>query len=65
MSNLDSTALDIRQELSNRIREVVNSNQECFIANWILKHPDADMDKIMLCHGFKGNCYQFWVEEKD
>ena len=54
---------DIRTEISNRIREAVNSNQECFIAHWLLQNPDADLSKIRLCHGFKGNCYTFWIEE--
>ena len=54
---------DIRTEISNRIRATVNSNQECFIANWLLQNQDSDLSKIRLCHGFKGNYYQFWVEQ--
>lgn len=63
-ASLDRTASDIRDELTNRIREAVNSNQECFIAHWLLQNPDADLTNITLCHGFKGNSYTFWVEEK-
>lgn len=61
--SLDRTASDIRDELTNRIREAVNSNQECFIAYWLLQNPDADFSKLRLCHGFKGNYYEFWVSE--
>ena len=63
--SLDRTASDIRDELTTRIREAVNSNQECFIAHWLLQNPDADLSKLMLCHGFKGNYYTFWIQEKD
>ena len=62
--SLDRTASDIRDELTNRIREAVNSNQECFIAHWLKQHPDADLANITLCHGFKDNAYTFWVELK-
>lgn len=61
--SLDRTASDIRDELTNRIREAVNSNQECFIAYWLKQHPTADLSKVRLNHGFKGNYYEFWVEE--
>lgn len=61
--SLDRTASDIRDELTNRIREAVNSNQECFIAHWLLQNPTADLSKVRLNHGFKGSCYEFWVEE--
>ena len=63
--SLDRTASDIRDELTNRIREAANSNQECFIAHWIKQNPDADLSKIKLCHGFKGNYYTFWIEHKE
>lgn len=55
---------DIRTEISNRIREAVNSNSECFIANWLLQNPDTDLSKIRLCHGFKGDHYEFWINEE-
>lgn len=63
--SLDRTASDIREELANRIREAVNSNQECFIAHWLLQNPNADLANITLCHGFEGNSYTFWVQEKE
>lgn len=63
--SLDRTASGIRDELTKRIREAVNSNQECFIAHWLLQHPDADLSKLVLCHGFKDNVYTFWVQEKE
>ena len=63
--SLDRTASQIRDELTNRIREAVNSNQECFIAHWLLQHPDAELSKLMLCHGFVGNTYSFWIQEKE
>jgi len=62
--SLDRTASEIRDELTDRIRQAVNSNQECFIAHWLKHHPDADLSKLMLCHGFVGNNYSFWVEDK-
>lgn len=62
--SLDRTASGIRNELTKHIREAVNSNQECFIAHWLKQHPDADLSNITLCHGFEGNSYKFWVEEK-
>lgn len=65
MNDLDRTASDIRDELTNRIREAVNSNQECFIAHWLLQNPDAELSKLRLCHGFKGNYYEFWIECKE
>lgn len=61
---LDRTASHIRDELTIRIREAVNSNQECFIAYWLLQNPDADLSNLMLCHGIVGNNYSFWVEDK-
>lgn len=60
----EDIAKDIRDELTNRIREAVNSNQDCYIAHWLLQNPNADLSKIRLCHGFKGKCYEFWVEEQ-
>jgi len=63
--SLDIAASDIRTELSRKIQEVVNSNQESFIAHWIKQHPDTDFSTIRLCHSFRGNYYQFWIEEKD
>lgn len=63
--SLDRTASNIRDELRNRIQEAVNSNQECFIANWLLQNPVADLSKIRLCHGFKGNHYEFWISETE
>lgn len=54
MTDLDRAALHIRDELTNRIREAVNSNQECFIAHWFLQNPNADLSKVRLNHGFKG-----------
>jgi len=56
---------DVRTNLVNHIREFVNINQECFIIKYLEQHPNADMDKIMLVHGFKDNNYTFWVEEKE
>lgn len=63
MNELDRTASDIRDELTNRIREAVNSNQECFIAHWLLQNPDTDLSRVRLNHGFKENYYEFWVSE--
>lgn len=37
--------------------------QECFLAHWLIKNPDADLSKVRLNHGFKGDCYEFWVSE--
>jgi len=54
---------DIRAEITKRVMNAVNSNQECFIAHWLIQNPNADLSKIRLCHGFKGNYYQFWIEE--
>lgn len=54
---------DIRTEITNLIRQAANSNQECFIAHWLFENPDADLSKIRLCHGFKGDHYQFWVQD--
>lgn len=62
--DLDRIASQIRDELTNKIRETVNGNQELFIAHWIKQHPDADLSNITLCHGFKDNSYKFWVDEK-
>lgn len=62
---LDRTASAIRDELTERIHEVVNSNQECFIAHWLLQNPNADLSKVRLNHGFKGGYYEFWVSEDD
>ena len=56
---------DIRAELTSRIRDAVNANQECFIAHWLLQNPDVGLSKIRLCHGFKGNHYQFWMSEEE
>lgn len=61
--SLDRAASNIRDELASRIRKAVNSNQECFIAHWLLQNPDADLSKLRLCHGFKGDYYEFWVSE--
>ena len=63
--SLDRTASQIRDELTDRIREAVNSNQECFIAHWLVQNPGADLSKLMLCHGFVGNNYSFWIQEKE
>lgn len=62
--SLDHAAAHIRDGLTNRIREAVNSNQECFIAHWLLQNPNVDLSKVMLCHGFIENNYSFWVEDK-
>lgn len=56
---------DIRTELTNRIREAVNKNQDTFLAHWLLQRPEADLSKLRLCHGFKGSYYQFWIEEQE
>lgn len=61
--SLDRTASDIRDEIAKRIREAVNSNQECFIAHWLLQNPSTDLSKVRLNHGFKGDHYQFWISE--
>lgn len=61
--SLDRTASDIRDELTNRIRGAVSSNKECFIAHWLLQNPNANLSNLRLCHGFKGNYYEFWVSE--
>lgn len=63
--SLDRTASNIRDEIAKRIREAVTSNQECFIAHWLLQNPTADLSKVRLNHGFKGDCYEFWVSEDD
>lgn len=56
---------NIRTEITNRIREAVNKNQDTFLAHWLLQNPAADLSKLRLCHGFKGNYYQFWIEEQE
>lgn len=56
---------DIRTELSNRIHEAVNKNQDTFLANWLLQNPCADLSKVRLCHGFRGNYYEFWITHED
>lgn len=61
--SLDRTASDIRDELTDRIRKAVNSNQECFMAYWLIQNPDAQLSNLRLWHGFKGNYYEFWITE--
>lgn len=56
---------DIRYEIVKRVQEAINSNQECFIANWLVQNPNADLSTLRLCHGFKGNYYEFWITETE
>lgn len=56
---------DVRIEITARIHEAVNKNQDTFLAHWLLQNSDVDLSKVRLCHGFKGDYYQFWVEEHD
>lgn len=56
---------EVRTELTHRIREAVNKNQDTFLAHWLLQNPDVDLSKVRLNHGFKGNCYEFWISEDD
>lgn len=63
--SLDRTASQIRNELSSKIREAIAENQEVFIAVWLKQNPDVDISKVVMCHGFKGDYYTFWVQEKE
>lgn len=56
---------DIRSTLVNRIRDAVNANQECFVAQFILQNPDVNLKHMKLCYGFKGDHYKFWIEWKE
>ena len=54
---------DIRIEITNRVRETVNKNQDTFLANWLIQNPSVDLSKVRLCHGFQETHYQFWVQD--
>lgn len=60
----DKIAKDIRDELCTRIQEAVVKNQECFVAEWLKKNPDADPFDYVLMHGFKDDKYTFFIARK-
>lgn len=56
---------DIRSLIANKIRGTIHANQECFIAQFILQNPEVNLKHMKLCHGFKGDFYEFWIEFKE
>lgn len=44
---------------------IINANEECFIAQWVLQNQDKKIDDYVLCYSYRGAAMKFWLEEKE
>lgn len=54
--------------IAQKAMYTIMQNQECFVAQWILQNPDADMSKCVMYHQPDSNSdgqFKFWIEFKE
>ena len=44
---------------------IINANEECFIAQWVMQNQDKNIDDYVLCYSYRGEAMKFWLEEKE
>ena len=44
-------------------REIISTNEECFIAQWVLQNQDKKIDDYTMCYQYCGDVIKFWMEE--
>ena len=44
---------------------VIDTNRECFIAQWVLQNQDKKIDDYVLCYSYRGEVMKFWLERKE
>jgi len=43
---------------------VIDTNRECFMAQWVLQNQDKKIDDYTMCYQYCGDVIKFWMEEK-
>ena len=44
---------------------IINANEECFIAQWVMQNQDKNIEDYVLCYSYRGEAMKFWMEEKE
>ncbi len=45
-------------------RNTINTNEECFVAQWVLQNQDKNIDDYVMCYQYKGDVIKFWMAPK-
>lgn len=45
-------------------REIINTNEECFVAQWVLQNQDKKIDDYTMCYQYCGDVIKFWLAPK-
>lgn len=45
-------------------REIIKTNEECFVAQWVLQNQDKCIDDYTMCYQYCGDVIKFWMEDK-
>lgn len=60
--NIDKMTTNIKDEINQRIQQVLQENRECFVAQFIKQNPDVNLKHCVLVHGFEGHKYTFSIQ---
>ncbi len=45
-------------------RNTINTNEECFVAQWVLQNQDKNIDDYVMCYQHSGDVIKFWMSPK-
>lgn len=60
----DRLRYEALQKAIKYAREIINTNEECFVAQWVLQNQDKCIDNYTMCYQYCGDVIKFWMEEK-
>ena len=60
--NLRSTKM---QTSIDYARNTINTNEECFVAQWVMQNADKNIDDYVMCYSYRGDAMKFWLEKKE
>jgi hypothetical protein len=52
------------QTVIKHAQEIISTNEECFMAQWVLQNQDKKIDDYTMCYQYCGDVIKFWMEEK-
>lgn len=52
------------QKAIDYAKSYIDTNQECFVAQWVLQNQDKNIDDYTLCYCHNGGVIEFWMERK-
>jgi hypothetical protein len=61
----DRQRYETLQKAIKYAREIISTNQECFVAQWVLQNQDKKIDDYIMCYQYCGDAIKFWMEERD